>query len=72
MVERVLNMKFNDVAEGKFTFAIKDIKAELKDSDIKVAMESIVAKDIFLSKGGRIKSIAEAQIVTKETTDVVL
>ncbi|MBU3109663.1 DUF2922 domain-containing protein [Clostridium gasigenes] len=72
MVERVLNMKFNDVAEGKFIFAIKDIKAELKDSDIKIAMESIVATDIFLSKGGRLESIAEAQIVTKETTDVVL
>ncbi|SDP86240.1 hypothetical protein SAMN04488529_13510, partial [Clostridium gasigenes] len=26
MVERVLNMKFNDAAEGKFTFAIKDVK----------------------------------------------
>ncbi|MBU3089912.1 DUF2922 domain-containing protein [Clostridium gasigenes] len=72
MVERVLNMKFNDAAEGKFTFAIKDIKADIKDADIKVAMESIVAKDIFLSKGGRLDSIAEAQIVTKETTDVVL
>ncbi|MBU3133402.1 DUF2922 domain-containing protein [Clostridium gasigenes] len=72
MVERVLNMKFNDAAEGEFNFAVKDIKAELKDSDIKLAMESIVAKDIFLSKGGRLESIAEVQIVTKETTDVVL
>ncbi|MBB6625282.1 DUF2922 domain-containing protein [Clostridium gasigenes] len=72
MVERLLSMKFNDADEGEFTFAIKDIKAELKDSDIKVAMESIVAKDIFLSKGGKLKSIEEAQIVTKETTDVVL
>ncbi|MBU3106964.1 DUF2922 domain-containing protein [Clostridium gasigenes] len=72
MVERVLNMKFNDAADGKFTFAIKDVKPELKDADIKVAMESIIAKDIFLSKGGKLGSIAEAQIVTKETTDVVL
>ena len=72
MVERVLNMKFNDVAKGKFTFAIKDVKPELKDSDIKAAMDSIIAKDIFLSKGGKLESIEEAQIVTKETTDVVL
>ena len=35
-------------------------------------MDSIIAKDIFLSKGGKLKSKAEAQIVTKETTDVVL
>ncbi|MBB6625082.1 DUF2922 domain-containing protein [Clostridium gasigenes] len=72
MVERVLNMKFNDVAEGKFTFAIKDIKPELKDEDIATAMDSIITKDIFLSKGGKLKTKAEAQIVTKETTDVVL
>ncbi|MBU3089886.1 DUF2922 domain-containing protein [Clostridium gasigenes] len=49
-------MKFNDAAEGKFTFAIKDIKAELKDSDIKVSMESIVAKYIFLFKGDKLRS----------------
>ncbi|MBB6713120.1 DUF2922 domain-containing protein [Clostridium gasigenes] len=72
MVERVLNMKFNDEAEGKFTFAIKDVKAELKDEDIATAMNSIITKDIFLSKGGKLRTKAEAQIVTKETTDVAL
>ena len=72
MIERVLNMKFNDAAENKFTFAVKDIKADIKDADIKIAMDSIIAKDIFLSKGGTLASIAEAKIVTKETTDVVL
>ena len=72
MVERVLNMKFNDAAEGKFTFAIKDIKPEVKDEDIATAMDSIITKDIFLSKGGKLKTKAEAQIVTKETTDVAL
>ncbi|MBU3106956.1 DUF2922 domain-containing protein [Clostridium gasigenes] len=72
MVERVLNMKFNDVAEGKFTFAIKDIKPDIKDADIATAMDSIIAKDMFLSKGGKLESKEDAQIVTKETTDVVL
>ena len=72
MIERVLNMKFNDVSKGKFNFEVKDIKAELKDADIKAAMDSIIAKDMFLSKGGKLESIAEAQRVTKETTDVVL
>ena len=72
MIERVLNMKFNDEADGKFTFEVKDVKPELKGEDIKAAMQSVIAKDIFLSKGGKLKSIVEAQIVTKETTDVVL
>ena len=35
-------------------------------------MDSIIAKNIFLSKGGSLESKAEAQIVTKETTDVAL
>ncbi|WP_253197822.1 DUF2922 domain-containing protein [Clostridium gasigenes] len=72
MIERALNMRFNDVAKGKFTFEVKDVKPELKDADIKAAMDSIIAKDMFLSKGGKLESIEQAQIVTKETTDVVL
>ncbi|NKF05684.1 DUF2922 domain-containing protein [Clostridium gasigenes] len=65
-------MKFNDAAEGKFTFAIKDIKPEVKDDEIATAMDSIITKDIFLSKGGKLKTKAGAQIVTKETTDIAL
>ncbi|MBB6715576.1 DUF2922 domain-containing protein [Clostridium gasigenes] len=72
MVEKVLNMKFTDLAKGKFTFAIKDVKDAIEDSDIAAAMDSIIAKDILLSKGGKLESKEEAQIVTKETTDVVL
>ncbi|MGL5354728.1 MAG: DUF2922 domain-containing protein [Clostridium sp.] len=72
MIERVLNMKFNDLAGGKFTFAIKDVKPTVEDSAISAAMDSIVAKNIFISKGGKLASKEEAQIVTKETTDVSL
>ena len=35
-------------------------------------MDSIIEKDIFLSKGGKLESKAEAQIVIKEITDIVL
>ncbi|MBU3134390.1 DUF2922 domain-containing protein [Clostridium gasigenes] len=55
-----MKYEFNDLAKGKFTFAIKDIKAEIKGSDIKAAMDSIIAKEIFVSKGGSFESKAEA------------
>ena len=72
MIERVLNMKFNDLEKNKFRFTIKDIKADIEDSDIAAAMDSIIEKDVFISKGGRLESKSEAQIVTKESTDIVL
>ena len=72
MIERVLNMKFNDLEKNKFSLTIKDIKADIEDADISEAMDSIIEKDIFLSKGGKLESKAEAQIVTKEITDIIL
>lgn len=72
MIERVLNMRFGDSAKGKFTFAIKDVKLEVKDEDIAAAMNSIIAKNVFLTKGGKLETKEDAQIVTKETTSVVL
>ena len=72
MIERVLNMKFNDLEKNKFSFTIKDIKSDIEDTEISEAMDSIIEKDIFLSKGGKLESKAEAQIVTKEITDIVL
>lgn len=72
MIERMLNMKFNDAAGGKFTFAIKDLKTDVKDADISAAMGSIITKDVFLTKGGSLTSKEDAQIITKETTEVVL
>ena len=72
MIERVLNMKFNDLEKNKFNVTIKDIKADIEDSTIADAMDSIIEKDIFLSKGGKLESKAEAQIVTKESTDIIL
>lgn len=72
MIERILNMKFNDTTGGKFTFAIKDLKLDVNDADVSAAMASIIAKDVFLTKGGKLVSKEDAQIVTKETTAVVL
>lgn len=36
------------------------------------AMDSIIKKYIFLSKGGKLKFKAEAKIVTKESTNIIL
>lgn len=72
MIERVLNMKFNNLTGGKFTFAIKDIKAEVLDTDITTAMDSIIASDVFISKGGKLATKESAEIVSKEITEIKL
>ena len=61
-----------DLEKNKYSFTIKDIKADIEDSDISEAINSIVEKDIFLSKGGKLESKSEAQIITKESTDIIL
>ena len=44
----LLNMKFNDLDKNKFSFTIKDIKADIEDAAISEAMDSIIENDIFL------------------------
>ena len=72
MIERVLNLKFNDEDGGSFNFSIKDVKEVVEDIFISAAMDTIITNNIFVSKGGELVSKGEAQIVVKETTDVVL
>lgn len=72
MIEKVLNMKFNNTTGGKFTFAIKDLKEEVLDADISTAMDAIIESDIFISKGGKLVTKENAEIVTKEITKVEL
>ena len=72
MIERVLNLKFNDEDGGSFNFSIKDVKEVVEDAVISAAMDTIITNNIFVSKGGELVSKEEAQIVIKETTDVVL
>ena len=48
------------------------IKADIEDSDITAAMGSIIQKDIFLSIGSKLEFKVENQIVTKESTDIIL
>lgn len=72
MIERVLNLKFNDTDGGSFNFTIKDVKEDVEDAVISAAMDTIITNNIFLSKGGELVSKNEAKIVVKETTDVIL
>ena len=72
MIERVLNMKFIDADGGNFNLSIKDVKDAVEDIVISAAMDNIITNNIFVSKGGELVSKSEAQVIVKETTDVVL
>lgn len=72
MVEKVLKMKFKNLAGGKFSFDIKDVKEEVLDEDISTAMDSIIESDIFISKGGKLAAKDSAEIVTKQVTEIEL
>ena len=72
MIERVLNMKFVDADGANFNLSIKDVKYDVEDTVISAAMDTIITDNMFVSKGGELVSKSEAQVIIKETTDVVL
>lgn len=72
MIDRTLNMKFKTEAGTAFTFAVKTVKADIENAAISEAMDSIMEKDIFNTKGGKLSSKLEANIITKETEKVIL
>lgn len=72
MIDRTLNMKFKVEAGTAFTFAVKTVKADIENAAISEAMDSIMEKDIFNTKGGKLSSKLEANIITKETEKVIL
>lgn len=68
MIRRRLAMKFK-VSNGKnLTISLDQPKEEIKEQEIKDAMDLIVEKNIFAVGGLDIVSTSEAKIITTDET----
>ncbi|MEY8000458.1 DUF2922 domain-containing protein [Clostridium sp. Mt-5] len=57
--------------EGKKTsIRVANVKEDITDLEVKTAMEAIIAKNIFTSKNGDLKSIDSAHILDSSTTEL--
>lgn len=64
-----LVMIFKNSADKKVTISIEDPKDDLTEEQIKNAMDTIVAKNVFKKNDYALVEAVEAQIVTTQTTD---
>ncbi|MBU5337264.1 DUF2922 domain-containing protein [Intestinibacter bartlettii] len=64
-----LVMIFKNSAGKKVTISIEDPKDDLTEEQIKNAMDTIVAKNVFKKNDYALVEAVGAQIVTTQTTD---
>ena len=64
-----LVMIFKNSADKKVTISIEDPRDDLTEEEIKNAMDTIVAKNVFKKNDYALVEAVEAQIVTTQTTD---
>jgi hypothetical protein len=65
-------MVFLNNAGKNVSINVSGVKDNITDAEIKTVMELIVAKNIFNSTGGDLKSIMSASVVARDTQDVTV
>ena len=59
--------------EGKRTSVrVANVKEEITDLEVKTAMETIIAKNIFTSKSGDLRTVDSAHILESSTTELTV
>lgn len=70
MIEKSLVMSFKNELERKVNITVKDVKEDLDNTAVNNLMDLIVSKGIFETSGGALVEKVEAEVVTKEVTDI--
>lgn len=68
-IEVKLLMTFSTKSGKKVSLYVTDPRADLTETEIKAAMDVIVAKNIFAPNGEDLISAVEAKVVQTETTE---
>lgn len=63
-----LTMSFGTSSGQKSAIKISDVKQDLTEEQVAVLMDTIIAKDVFMTSKGSLVSKAGAQLINKETT----
>ena len=67
-----LVMVFKTDADTNVSISVDNPKDSLKESEIKSAMEIIIAKDVFAPKEEKLVALVEARIVVTNTNEYEL
>ncbi|MEG6616759.1 DUF2922 domain-containing protein [Peptococcaceae bacterium 1198_IL3148] len=65
-----LEMIFVSSSGNKVTLRVAEPLETLTAQDVKSAMDTIVAKNVFTSNGGDLVAVADARIVSREVTNL--
>ena len=72
MLTKRIELQFFNEAGSRTTLGLGDPKEDLTDEQVKLAMESILAQDIFTSPRGNLVSIAGARVVAREVNEFIV
>ena len=67
-INKRLVMTFKTTNDKKVSLSVDDPREDITESEIKSAMDLVVAKNIFAPNGADIASIVEAKVVVTDTT----
>lgn len=70
MIQKSLVMSFKNELEKKVNVTVKDVKESLDNTAINDLMDLIISKGVFETSGGALVQKLDAEIITKETTDI--
>lgn len=65
-----LELLFETVGGSTSTISIYDPKEDLTDTEVKTAMENLLANNIFTTSKGDFKDIKSARIVTRDVKEL--
>nr|WP_204614931.1 DUF2922 domain-containing protein [Desulforadius tongensis] len=63
-------MRFINASGKRVTISVPEPKEGLTAGEVKTAMESIIAKNVFTSQGGDLVAVDSARIVNREVTEL--
>ena len=67
-MEYTLSMTFVNASGDKVSMSITGVKAGITQTEASTLMDTIIAKDVFLSKGGSLTSKYAAQLTQRAVT----
>lgn len=65
-----LEMTFVNQAGNKVTLRVANPREDITDTEVRTAMDTVIAKNVFSSSGGDLVSVAGARIVSREVTEI--
>lgn len=67
-----LEMVFKNIDDKKITLSVDDPRADLTGPEVKTAMDTLVAKNIFDYSGGGMVATVGARLVTTTVEDMAI